>query len=603
MASGEDGQGSRVTRRSMVIGSLTAAGMAGSPGATPLAESASESAGAKRAGEFMAGGRMFIRRGQAFDATKAEFFEVPLERPDYLEVWCYTDKLSYLPGEEVSFHMSSTGVDVSIEIIRDGLNPQSVHRVERLPARVYKLPVNFYEAGCGWPAAYRWRIPDDLPSGFYLVITRASAARSSVVRADPEDERPAFREQEHGFFVRRPARRKRADILLISSTCTWTAYNDWGGYSHYVGYDLPNEFTYSPRLSIHRPFARGIIRSPSGAPRKPHAVTITPNSVPLYPVIDFAFAHGYSKWFSNCGWATYERPFVVFAEENGFQLDYATQLDLHSDPDLLSGYRCVVIVGHCEYWSWEMREAIDRFVERGGNVARFAGNFCWQIRLEDNATTQIAYKTRAHEADPVRGTEQRRRLTTFWDDPAIGWPAPATFGLSALYGVYAHVGLNAPRGSGGFTVYRPQHWAFSGTDLYYGDEFGGAARIFGFEVDGLDYTFRDGVPEPAAGSGAPAGTEILAMGLASNREDDRKHHGSVFYYGDGSEWLANARYGKVTAETREAAARGSGMIVSFNRGKGSVFHAGSSEWVAGLLHRDFCTEQITRNVLERFTVA
>ena len=29
--------------------------------------------------------------------------------------------------------------------------------------------------------------------------------------------------------------------------------------------------------------------------------------------------------------------------------------------------------------------------------------------------------------------------------------------------------------------------------------------------------------------------------------------------------------------------RGNGMIVNFPRGKGEVFHAGSCEWVAGLL--------------------
>jgi len=579
-----------MTRRDVVFGASIAAGFSSGANSTTDAGKQHPAAGPQPrvAGQFWSNEQKFLRRGQGFDATNTEFFEAPLEDPAYLEVWCYTDRLSYFPGEDVRLHVSSTGREVSIEIIRDGKNPLPVHRAEHLPVRLHKLPANFYEAGCGWPVAYTWRIPEDLPSGFYMVIVRTQTGEES-------------REQEHGFFVR-PARSKpRADILFISSTCTWNAYNDWGGFSHYVGWGLPDGFRFAPRLSIHRPFARGIIRSPTGSPRKPHSTTIAPHSVPLYPVIDFAFTHGYSKWFTNCGWATYERPFVVFAEENQIQLDYATQLDLHSEPNLLDGYRCVVIVGHCEYWTWEMREAIDRYVAGGGNVARFAGNFCWQIRLEDAGTQQIAYKTRAHDSDPLRNTEHRRKLTTFWEDPVVNWPGAATFGLSAVYGVYAHVGVNVPRGSGGFTVYRPEHWAFTGTDLYYGDDFGGNARIFGYEVDGLDYTFRDGVPEPTERSAAPVGTEILAMALASNREIDRGNRGSVFYYGDGSDWIAKARYGEVNERTREAAARGSGMIVSFNRGKGSVFHAGSSEWVAGLLHRDVFTEQITRNVLQRFT--
>ena len=46
--------------------------------------------------------------------------------------------------------------------------------------------------------------------------------------------------------------------------------------------------------------------------------------------------------------------------------------------------------------------------------------------------------------------------------------------------------------------------------------------------------------------------------------------------------------------------RGSGMIVNFPKGKGEVFHAGSCEWVAGLLRGDAMVEQVTTNVLDRY---
>jgi hypothetical protein len=42
------------------------------------------------------------------------------------------------------------------------------------------------------------------------------------------------------------------------------------------------------------------------------------------------------------------------------------------------------------------------------------------------------------------------------------------------------------------------------------------------------------------------------------------------------------------------------MIVSMTRGQGEVFTAGSCEWLTGLARGDFCTQQITRNVLDRF---
>lgn len=45
---------------------------------------------------------------------------------------------------------------------------------------------------------------------------------------------------------------------------------------------------------------------------------------------------------------------------------------------------------------------------------------------------------------------------------------------------------------------------------------------------------------------------------------------------------------------------GSGLIVCFSRGKGEVFHAGFTEWVAGPIRRDRAVERVTRNLLDRF---
>jgi hypothetical protein len=59
-------------------------------------------------------------------------------------------------------------------------------------------------------------------------------------------------------------------------------------------------------------------------------------------------------------------------------------------------------------------------------------------------------------------------------------------------------------------------------------------------------------------------------------------------------------HGEINAETMDLASRGSGMIVNFTRGRGEVFHAGSVEWVAGLLRRDPQVERVTANVLSRF---
>ena len=50
-----------------------------------------------------------------------------------------------------------------------------------------------------------------------------------------------------------------------------------------------------------------------------------------------------------------------------------------------------------------MREAIDAYIEAGGRVARFAGNFAWQVRLEAEGAVQVCYNrlARSHDPEPV----------------------------------------------------------------------------------------------------------------------------------------------------------------------------------------------------------
>ena len=130
---------------------------------------------------------------------------------------------------------------------------------------------------------------------------------------------------------------------------------------------------------------------------------------------------------------------------------------------------------------------------------------------------------------------------------------------------------------------------------------GAQAKIFGYEVDGLDYEMRNGQPYPTATSGAPAGTQILALGQASLVEEGESvdpddsfiaHLDVVF--------LARTLLGKDDPEQVERIKRTNGMMVNFARGKGEVFHAGSCEWVAGLIRRDPMVERVTKNVLDRY---
>jgi hypothetical protein len=322
--------------------------------------------------------------------------------------------------------------------------------------------------------------------------------------------------------------------------------------------------------------------------------------VPRYPPLEWAYLHGYSKYYSAAGWASYERHFVAWAEAQGYGVDVITQHDLHFRPQLLAGYRCVVIVGHDEYWSSAMRDAVDAHVDSGACVARFGGNFVWQIRLERDGQQQVCYKYFARERDPLFEREPRL-ATSAWEDPVVARPPATTFGLNALRGVYAGWAGMSPRHAKGFTVYRPEHWAFQGTGLYYGDTFGSQAQIFGFEVDGVDFTFSHGRPYPTRSDGAPESLEILAMGPSANIEVDHGDVNTGFMIGDlDARFTAQLLTGSADDAALERTQYGAGMIGIFQRGAGTVFNAGSCEWVNGLRLREPICERVTANVIDRF---
>ena len=229
-----------------------------------------------------------------------------------------------------------------------------------------------------------------------------------------------------------------------------------------------------------------------------------------------------------------------------------------------------------------MRDAVDAYVERGGRAARFAGNFMWQTRLEDDGARQVCYKYRARAEDPAyRGGDVDARhqfLGGAGDRPAGRGDLRAQCHRRPL----CRLGrLRAARRARLSRSIGPEHWAFSGTGLYYGDLLGADSHVFGYEVDGLDHVIRNGLPEAdAAQGGAPAGLEILALGMASQVEESADLPAGFLNDEDGR-FNAETLYGTPSDENLDKVKRGNGMIVNFKRGKGEVFHAGSCEWVAG----------------------
>jgi hypothetical protein len=483
-----------------------------------------------------------------------------------LEAYCWPRSVE--PGETVAIHASTDLDGFSIEVARDGGN-REVMWSGRGAAGRHAVPEAASAVGCGWPAALEVPVGERWRSGYYAV-----ALTSDDERAD-------------AFFVVRSRPQEAAPILMVLSTTTYDAYNDWGGSSFYTG---------GTQVSSERPLAPGFLVKPEPHRRKMQPL---PDREALW-FFGWAEPLGLSVWSGGAGWWNWERPFLHWAERNGFDVDVAISTDLEAHPDLLGDRRMFVSVGHDEYWSWGMRDRLDAFTATGGNAAIFSGNTCcWQVRFGDERRTMTAFKYGADE-DPVLGTADERTLSGLWSDRRIGRPETSTTGLTFTRGGYSRYGLGVPRASGAYTVCRPDHWAFEGTRLRYGDAVGLADSIVAYEVDGCELTTGvDGLPTPTHADGAPETLQVLATAPARLWKRDEQptryanepgelEHAAAAVFGEG--WEANAH----RLEHNHA------VLGAFTTpGGGTVFNAGVTDWAYGL--GDGTVAQITRNVLRRLS--
>jgi hypothetical protein len=428
----------------------------------------------------------------------------------------YTDLQSYQPGQEVSFHLSSSEPMASLVINRLGATPKLVFESDRVAVKTHPIPDRASSHGCNWPSAYQLKIPDDWQSGYYQATV--------AVRNEAKSSKTTL------FFVVRSATPgKNASILIQLATNTYNAYTNWGGHSLYAYHD--RDGVQGHRVSFQRP--------------------------------------------QSSQFESWEGPFVRWAESNGYTLDYAVNNDLESHSEILSKYKLILSVGHDEYWSAPMRDHLEKYVTDGGNVVFFSGNTCcWQVRSEDQGRALTCWK-QWYNVDPMYRTDHEHLLSTAWSHHLVKRPENQLTGVGFLWGGYHRSHGQFMDGPASYEVHRPEHWIFEGTKLSRGDRFGGKDTIVGYECDGCEMKWVDGLPFPTGADGTPLNFEILGSCPAKWAPDD------CYWYD---------RFPKDRV--------GAAVVGMYTRG-GSVLTVGSTDWAHGLRGKDPIVEQITKNILDR----
>jgi hypothetical protein len=311
-----------------------------------------------------------------------------------------------------------------------------------------------YDQDWSWPSITLRPDCLEVPSGAYVVIAYAVDATGRPTT--PLGERCAAGAPIHGappdsdtmaLVICRPAK-PAAAIAYVIPLATYHAYNSTGGgcfYDDHVHGTVPQW-----KVSLLRP--GGGLGAQLGEPPDPYD--------PGSPRQQFA------HWDAR---------FIRWLSDRGIGCDFHTDLDLHSGQLDLSAYRCMLSVGHHEYWSSGMRDAVAHFLRDGGNVAVFSGNTCFRPVDFGAPGTPEHLKVVNKLADHWPGHDESDLLGLSyafgggkWGDwePGTGW-------------------IHTDREPIGFTVRDAGHWAFAGCGLADGQVFGAEDRLVGYEVDGV----------------------------------------------------------------------------------------------------------------------
>lgn len=373
-----------------------------------------------------------------------------------LPVQAYADATSYDPGGTVTFFVSTQvgGTSYSFAVYRLGYYSGTGGCLKYTSGSLTGVAQGYYDSGgtglvncptaiidntthlceAGWSAQATWSIPNTACTGVYLAIfTDTNGFQTGVT-----------------FVVRGS---NTAEYLAYRPDTTDQAYNDWGGYSLYT----------NPTVGVKVSFNR--------------------------PLCDYGRGTGSLLQF--------ELPLLQWLEQQGYDLCYLSNIDIHVDQTRLYGHKVILSTGHDEYWTKTMRDSREtaRDTYRISLAFMGANASYWQCRLEnDNAghanRTVVCYKVTTAGTnlanDPQYGVNTAI-VTSQWRDAVLGRPENSLLGIM-------YSGFN----SGGNTPWTvdasADHTYFAGTGLTNGTSYG--SDLVGYEWDKIQ-------------SGSPTGLKTI----------------------------------------------------------------------------------------------
>ena len=345
-------------------------------------------------------------------------------KPGDVECEVYCSVTSASAGDTVDVfvsveHMQGVRLDLYRIGYYGGLGGRLVSSLPKVPAS----PQSPYSSidprtglvECNWSTTFSFAIDPGWVTGYYLIkITNDEGFEGHVP-----------------FIVRETGR--TAPLLAQASVTTWQAYNLWGDINLYSNLTDKSVFAGSRgyQVSFDRPYA-------------PHA----------------------DVWRE-------EFAMVRWLEQIGYDVAYASNVDLDRTPEILRGRRLFMSVGHDEYWSLTERNAVEEARDQGLSIAFFSGNAAYRrIRLESSSTgieRRIITCYKSASLDP-----QGNAPDTTSDFSAEPFARPESQLIGLRWAGWSHLD-GYP-----FMVTDPTHWVYDGTGVIANEAIG---HIIGYEWD------------------------------------------------------------------------------------------------------------------------
>jgi hypothetical protein len=282
----------------------------------------------------------------------------------------YTDKTSYSAGDTVNFKVDSTNNAFRVEIYRLGFYGNEVLGARCVTGDAFvtgspttqsapSVDGTLGHTTCAWSSTATWTIPSDATPGFYYVLFRRTDVTTNVAS---------------GHFIVKGSPTNKT--VLVSPDCTYQAYNIWGATT-----DNGNRSTGT--WTGRSLYQLGNDGASANFAHRSYAVSFDrPYSVQATNEATYVFDSEYG--------------IMLFAEAQGYDVTYASEIDLENNDQYLINAKLVMSNGHPEYWTTNMWNAYKNARDNGVNIMFNGSNIAlWRTRFasaDTNKRTIICYK-------------------------------------------------------------------------------------------------------------------------------------------------------------------------------------------------------------------